>query len=152
MSSEAPTVKSSSIPVKISPELSVKDENNQSKTKKVYKSVSLKSPVVCLQGDDKKIVCAYESGILSHTHSLAHTYLCTHSGTITVWDIVSGSWDFDIKGRSALISSLQYDDKKIISDGTSSTIVSHDFTSPDGEANLKLDMSNVDDEIPGATG
>ena len=159
MSSAASAPKASSIPVKISPEISMKDETNQSKTKKMYKNGSIKSPVVGLQGDDKKIVCAYESGIsfLLFTHSLV-TYLLltysllTHPGTITVWDVESGTWDFDIKGRNTLISSLQYDDKKIICDGTSSIIVSHDFSSPNGEANLKLDISTADDEVPGATG
>ncbi len=91
--------------------------------------------------------------LLTHslrTHSLTRSL--THPGTITVWDVESGSWDFDIKGRNTLISSLQYDDKKIICDGTSSIIVSHDFSSPNGEANLKLDISTADDEVPGATG
>ena len=59
---------------------------------KVYRDQgSPLSPVVCVQGDDKKIVAAYRDG------------------SIRVWDTVACITLFEMKGRSSKITTVQYD-------------------------------------------
>lgn len=76
---------------------------------KEFKHSSIVEPVVSLQGDSKKIVAAYAEG------------------TICVWDVVKGEFNFDIKGRSSYLSSVQIDATRLIADGTNALIIVHDF-------------------------
>ena len=55
-------------------------------------------------------------------------------GTITVWDRDQALVWFELKGRSNRISSVQFDSHRLISDGTYSLIVLHDFNVPYGSS------------------
>lgn len=47
--------------------------------------------VVSVQSDDDKIIAAYEDG------------------TIVSWDVITRETNFELQGRSSLISNLQFD-------------------------------------------
>lgn len=76
----------------------------------VYQDDDHKAPVVSVQGDEDKLLVAYEDG------------------TVTCWETATGKNLFDLKGRSRLISTVQYDDTRLIADGTYSAVVLHDFS------------------------
>ena len=53
-------------------------------------------PVIAVQGDDDKIIAAYDDGSL----------IC--------WDRKTGSTNFELQGRSNMISSLQFDKTRYV--------------------------------------
>ena len=55
-------------------------------------------------------------------------------GTITVWDRDQALVWFELKGRSNRISSVQFDSHRLVSDGTYSLIVIHNFDVPYGSS------------------
>ena len=55
-------------------------------------------------------------------------------GTITVWDRDQALVWFELKGRSNRISSVQFDNHRLVSDGTYSLIVIHNFDVPYGSS------------------
>jgi hypothetical protein len=63
-----------------------------------------------VQGDDHKIIAAFEDGC------------------IVSWDADTTSTNFELQGRSPLVSSLQFDGTRLLADGTNNLIVSHDFS------------------------
>ena len=86
---------------------------------------SSKSPVVAIQGDDDKVIVAYDDGMISS------------------WDVQSGKSMFDLKGRSNLISSLQFDETRLVADGTHSIVVIHDFNNTENsDSDLQYELSN----------
>ena len=76
---------------------------------KEFKHSTVSEPVVSLQADSGKIVAAYAEG------------------TVTVFDAKKGDFLFDIKGRSNLLSSVQFDETRLIADGTNELLIVHDF-------------------------
>jgi len=68
------------------------------------------SPVTAIQSDQYKIV----SGHLN--------------GDLRVHDMISGNALFHISGRPGRLKTLQFDDHRLISDGTLSVLVGHDFS------------------------
>jgi hypothetical protein len=74
----------------------------------------LASPVVSLQADDIKIVAAYQDG------------------SIVIWDKQDAVVWVELKGRSNAISTVQFDAKRLVADGTYSVVVVHDFDIPFG--------------------
>ena len=66
------------------------------------------------------------------------TYTTSHYtitiGTITVWDRDQALVWFELKGRSNRISSVQFDKTRLVSDGTYSLVVVHDFDVPYGSS------------------
>eukprot|EP01038_Epipyxis_sp_PR26KG_P005389 gene5389-7472_t len=69
-------------------------------------------PVVSVQGDNNKILAAYEDGV------------------IVSWDTKTKEVNFELQGRSNLISTLQFDMSRLIADGSNNVIVAHDFGDP----------------------
>jgi WD40 repeat protein len=67
-------------------------------------------PVIALQFDEKKLISA------------------AREGCIRVWDITTGKLLYVIKGFTAYQCSLQYDDYKLICDGTNNAIYRWNFT------------------------
>ena len=61
------------------------------------------------------------------------SFLC-FVGTITVWDRDQALVWFELKGRSNRISSVQFDSHRLVSDGTYSLIVVHNFDVPYGSS------------------
>ena len=55
-------------------------------------------------------------------------------GTITVWDREQALVWFELKGRSNRISSVQFDSHRLVSDGTYSLVVIHNFDVPYGSS------------------
>lgn len=76
----------------------------------VYQDDNHRASVVSVQGDEDKLVVAYDDG------------------TVSCWETATGKNLFDLKGRSKLISTVQYDDTRLIADGTYSAVVLHDFS------------------------
>lgn len=60
--------------------------------------------------------------------------ICIYIGTITVWDRDQALVWFELKGRSNRISSVQFDNHRLVSDGTYSLIVIHNFDVPYGSS------------------
>ena len=60
--------------------------------------------------------------------------ICMYIGTITVWDRDQALVWFELKGRSNRISSVQFDNHRLVSDGTYSLIVIHNFDVPYGSS------------------
>lgn len=85
------------------------------------------SAVVSLQADDVKIVAAYQDG------------------SIIVWDKQDAVVWVELKGRSNAISTVQFDAKRLIADGTYSVVVIHDFDIPFGS--LSEDDFSYDIEV-----
>ena len=82
---------------------------------RVYKGDGQDSPVVAVQADEDKILACYEDGI------------------IKAWDVESMVNLFDLQGRTSLISCCQFDETRLIADGTHHIIVTHDFSDYRGE-------------------
>jgi len=92
---------------------------------RVFEHSSQSSPVVAIQGDDDKVIVAYDDGMISS------------------WDIQSGKSMFDLKGRSNLISSLQFDETRLVADGTHSIVVIHDFNNTENsDSDLQYELSS----------
>ena len=84
--------------------------------KRIYRDIDQpNSPAVSVQADDTKIIAAYEDG------------------TIKSWGVKSMNSLFDLKGRTSLISSVQFDKSRLIADGTHHVIVTHDFGAADAQ-------------------
>jgi WD40 repeat protein len=99
---------------------------------KIYKDTQGElSPVVSVQGDKEKIVAAYQDG------------------DIRIWDTLTCSPWFEIRGRSSQITSIQYDATRLVADGSYSILIVHDFSAAAGEDALRVDQ---DDGSPTATG
>ena len=106
-------------------------QSKGSENVRVFEHSSQSSPVVAIQGDDDKVIVAYDDGMISS------------------WDIKSGQSMFDLKGRSNLISSLQFDETRLVADGTHSIVVIHDFTNTensDSDLQYELSSNEYDDD------
>lgn len=79
-------------------------------------------PVVSVQGDDDKIVAGYEDG------------------TIACFDVKTRAVNFELQGRSSLISTVQFDSARLIADGTSTIVVTHDFSDPPEEPQVHFNL------------
>lgn len=77
--------------------------------------------VVAVQGDAEKIAAAYEDG------------------RVVLWDVATRQPWFELRGRGVLISSVQYDDTRLLADGTSSTMIVHDFAVRSSDYGTQLD-------------
>ena len=96
---------------------------------RVYEHATQSSPVIALQADDDKLIVAYDNGVIS------------------CYDIDSGYSMFDLKGRSNLVSSLQFDETRLLADGTDSIVVVHDFQdTQNSDADLQYELRNNDDD------
>ena len=85
---------------------------------RVYRGKGCSSPVVAVHADDTKIFACYEDGI------------------IKAWDVESMVNLFDLQGRTNLISCIQFDQSRLIADGTHHIIVTHDFSDYHGDEDL----------------
>lgn len=56
------------------------------------------------------------------------------------------SFSFDVRGRSHLVSTIQFDETRLVADGTHYIVVAHDFSDPSGtEEELRYELSIDDD-------
>eukprot|EP00596_Hydrurales_sp_CCMP1899_P002826 CAMPEP_0119041030 /NCGR_PEP_ID=MMETSP1177-20130426/11134_1 /TAXON_ID=2985 /ORGANISM="Ochromonas sp, Strain CCMP1899" /LENGTH=91 /DNA_ID=CAMNT_0007006663 /DNA_START=1058 /DNA_END=1333 /DNA_ORIENTATION=+ len=68
-------------------------------------------------------------------------------GTVRAWDVLTKTNRYDLKGRSTHISALQFDDVRLIVDGTYAVVVMHDFSENKGKEeneDLEYIMKNAD--------
>jgi len=98
---------------------------------RIFEHSTQSSPVVAIQGDENKIIVAYDDGMIS------------------CWDLETGRSMFDLKGRSNLISSLQFDETRLVADGTHSIVVIHDFNdtkNSDSDLHYELNSNEEGDD------
>ena len=79
------------------------------------------SAVVAVQGDDEKIAAAYEDG------------------RVVVWDVHTKQPWFELRGRGSLISTVQFDDTRLLADGTHTSVILHDFSVSTNDTAESLD-------------
>jgi hypothetical protein len=84
--------------------------NNLSHATQTYREPSATAPVIALQSDAEKILAVYADG------------------TIRCWDVATGKSHYEMQGRSPQVTSLQFDETKLLVDGTHSVVVVHDFS------------------------
>ncbi|KAJ1451404.1 quinon protein alcohol dehydrogenase-like superfamily [Pelagophyceae sp. CCMP2097] len=88
---------------------------------RAHRFVGHRGAVTALQADDSKLVSA------------------SIDGTLRVWCLKTGEELYSIGGRSAHVASLQFDKNLLVSDGTDSALVVHDFSPGAPKAPPKAD-------------